>query len=137
VRPRQVVVTACLRISGHLTTAFPAFLDSGNNFNFSIAEEHCKGWLGLDPASLEKIGEIRINQEPATLRRADVLLFQNVNESRAVTGRTYELNFSRSDGVAITPQPARHLPILGIRGIFRQQLTLTFHGKSLTVSLND
>jgi hypothetical protein len=135
VRPAQVVVTVCLRIGESLTRAFPAFLDPGNNFNFYLSETHLREWLHIDPLTIEKIGEMRVNGQPTILRKADVVLFQNQPGTHATSGKTYEFLFSTSGGIAVDPQPPRHLPILGIRGIFMQNLNLVYEGKRIAVSL--
>lgn len=134
-KPGQVVLTVCLRIGEHLTPAFPAFLDSGHNHNFSISEEQLKAWLNVDPSTLEYVGKLRVNREEASLRSADVLLYQNKKGSRELTKGVHEFRFSEDRGISVLSRPIHHLPLLGIRGILRQKLTLSFEGKSMSISL--
>ena len=48
-KPYQVIVTVSLTVRETISPAFPAFLDSGHNHNFSISEEHLRVWAGIDP----------------------------------------------------------------------------------------
>ena len=40
---------------------FPALLDTGNNFGFSIPERQLREWAGIDPGLMAILGDAEIN----------------------------------------------------------------------------
>jgi hypothetical protein len=128
VKPGQVVVSLSLRIDGRSTIAFPAYLDTGHNHNFSISIDQLRFWLNVDASSLDYLGKLRINGEEAALRKADVLLYRNKKGLREISTQAYGFLFSEDRGIAVVPRTIHHLPILGVRGILRQKLSLLFEG---------
>ena len=40
---------------------FPALLDTGNNFDFSVQDRQLREWAGIDPGLLVVLGDIEIN----------------------------------------------------------------------------
>src|SRR5438105_14475249 len=57
---------------------FPALLDTGNNFAFSIQDRHLREWAGIDPDLLMALGDIEIEGQVAKRRRATVWLYPNI-----------------------------------------------------------
>ena len=52
---------------------FPALLDTGNNFGFSMQDRQLREWAGIDPGLLVVLGEIEINGQVVTRREGDGL----------------------------------------------------------------
>jgi hypothetical protein len=125
-----------LRFGEQLSPAFPAFLDSGHNHNFSISEEHLRAWANADPATIDRVGLLRINGQDAPLRKANVMLYRNMKGTGDFSSSSYELLLSRDRGIAVHRLPIAPLPILGIRGLIRQNLRLTFDGQGAFVTLS-
>jgi hypothetical protein len=67
---------------------FPALLDTGNNFGFSMRERHLRAWAGIDPGSLETLGDISIEGKAVTRYEATVWLHPNtaVGKTRLKAG---------------------------------------------------
>jgi hypothetical protein len=80
---------------------FPALLDTGNNFGFSIQERHLREWAGIDPGLLEFFGDIKINEQVVTCRRATVWLYPNDPGRQEVAGGRPPLRLEMSEGIAI------------------------------------
>jgi hypothetical protein len=57
---------------------FPALLDTGNNFGFSVRDRHLREWAGIDPGLLEALGEITVDGKVVACREATVWLYPNV-----------------------------------------------------------
>ena len=54
VHPNQILVWVSVHLSGVLAPEeniprFPALLDTGNNFAFSVQDRHLREWAGIDP----------------------------------------------------------------------------------------
>lgn len=138
IKPFQIAVSVSLTIKGIAeldpgTPIFPAILDTGHSHNFAIREDH------LDWAKLPRIcriGSIRLGDEILPLIAANVWLHRNRPNMRMVEGGAYLLELN--EGVAVYPQgmpnPAR-LPILGLRGLIKNNLTLLIDGKKRWVTL--
>jgi hypothetical protein len=82
IHAHQVLVWVSVDLSGVLTPEeniprFPALLDTGNNFAFSVQDRHLREWAGIDPALLEFLGDIEINEQVVTRRKATVWLYPN------------------------------------------------------------
>ena len=62
-RPDQILVWVSVHMAGPLEPEesiprFPALLDTGNNFGFSMQHRHLCEWAGIDPRLLTAIGDI-------------------------------------------------------------------------------
>ena len=133
----QAVVTVYLDIRGRLTSAFPAFLDPGHNHNFSISEQHLRDWLGVDPASLNVLRQIRFDDRLVPLAEADVVLLRNKKATRDINPKDpYVFHFSQDKGIMVHKTPIAPLPILGMRGIMRNDLKLLFDGQRKSFDLS-
>ena len=55
------------------TARFPALLDTGNNFHFSLRDQQLRDWAKIDPGLLMVLGKIKINGQPVTAPAGDGL----------------------------------------------------------------
>ena len=107
---------------------FPALLDTGNNFAFSVQDRHLREWAGLDPGLLVVLGDIEINGQVVTRRRATVWLYPNVpGRQDAADGRPpFRLDLNK--GIAVYPPdavpPGPRLPLLGLPALLENDLDL-------------
>ena len=95
----QILVWASVHLSGVRETEeniprFPALLDTGNNHGFSVQHRHLREWAGIDPGLMESLGDIEINRQVVTLRKATVWLYPNVpgRQDAAVERRPFRLD---------------------------------------------
>ncbi len=58
--------------------SFPALLDTGNNFDFSVQDRQLREWGGIEPDSLAVLGHVAINGQFVMRREATVWLYSNV-----------------------------------------------------------
>jgi hypothetical protein len=131
----HISVAVYLNIGGHLTGAIPAYLDPGHNQNFSISEEQLR-WIGVDSNSLPHIGSMRFRDHRVPLKAADLVLCGNMKRTRELNpGRSFRFPFSKDRGILVHSQSIAPLPILGLRGILRNKLKLTFDGERMAVTL--
>lgn len=123
VRPYQVVVPIRLWVGSHLSARLPAILDTGHSHNFSIRRKHFLDWV---KAGLKQTGFIRVNSQLVPLAQADLDL-----EGKRIYC---------PEGIAVYPDNhpnAPRLPLLGLRAIVRNGLTITIDGASKEVTINE
>jgi hypothetical protein len=139
VKPYQIVVWVSLAAHEVLelypsTPRFPAILDTGNNHNFAIRREQFDQWTGL---TLPRRGQVAINDRIVPLLAAHLWVHPNIS-GIAEPAEREPFRLHLPEGIAVypsdVPNPAR-LPLLGLRAIVRNHLTLTIHGRSRYVSL--
>src|SRR5687767_8949669 len=87
VKPYQVIVWVSVSVADLLawdprTPAFPAILDTGNNFTLSIFQSQLTQWAGVRPELLRVLGRIREGGAYYPRHEADVWLHPNVPGSR-------------------------------------------------------
>jgi hypothetical protein len=119
----QILVWVSVHLAGILEpegniSRFPALLDTGNNFGFSIPDRHLREWAGIDPHLLEPLADIEINGQVVGCREATVWLYPNVSGRQdAASGRT-PFPMKLRNGIAVYPPnttpPAPRLPLLGL-----------------------
>lgn len=117
---------------GDVLRPFPAILDTGHSHNLSMARRHFDRWCG---AELNQIGESKVRMNIIPHFKADVSLHRNVPNSHALRDAQ---PLVMDQGVAVIPDEmsaAPRLPILGLRTILRNELTLTINGKRGLVTL--
>jgi hypothetical protein len=140
VKPFQIVVLVTLVMKDVLeldpgAPRFPAVLDTGNNHNFAIREEHLRRWARLSLP--EQRHSITVDGQRVPLLNARVWLHPNKPTTLSVADRP-AFRPEMPEGIAVyprgVPNPAR-LPILGLRGIVRNDLKLVIDGKRRSVSL--
>src|SRR5205085_1672063 len=86
IRAYQIIVWVSVLVKGDSpeqgTPRFPAVVDTGNNHNFSLQEEHLIQWSGNDIASLRRLGRISIGNLNLPLLAANVWLYRNLPGQR-------------------------------------------------------
>ena len=106
--------------------SFPALLDTGNNFGFSVQDRHLREWAGIDPGLLEALGDITIEGKVVPRREATVWLYPNVpgRQDTARGGPPFRLDLSK--GIAVYTQDAvptgPRLPLLGLPALLENDL---------------
>ena len=139
VRPYQIIVWVSL--AAHIvlrlppgTPRFPAVLDTGNNHNFAIRHEQFERWTHL---ALPRRGQVAFDGRVVPLFAAHLWIHPNAPGVSEPSERE-PFRLSLEEGIAVypsnVPNPAR-LPILGLRGIVQNNLTLTINGRSRLLSL--
>jgi hypothetical protein len=102
-------------------------LDTGNNHNFAIRQEHFARWTGL---TLPKRGLVNVGGRTIPLYAANVWIHPD-------SGDPFRLRME--EGIAVYPpdvaNPAR-LPILGLRGLVRNGLMIAIDGKKSEVTIS-
>jgi hypothetical protein len=140
VKPYQIIVTVSLAVRELMKPdlgwpRFPAILDTGNNHNFAISEQHLRSWAGITPA--ESRHHIRVQGRQVPLINAGLWLFPNEPGDLAPSGRP-PTRLALPEGIAVYPEnlpnPAR-LPILGLRALVNNDLKLIINGKRCVVTL--
>jgi hypothetical protein len=122
VRPYQVVVPIGLWAGDQLSPRFPAILDTGHSHNLSIRREQFREWVKAD---LKQTGFIRVNNQVVPLAQADL-----------------DLEGTRircPEGIAVYPDShpsAPRLPLLGLRAIVRNGLTVIIDGLRRQVTIS-
>jgi hypothetical protein len=137
VKPFQIVVMVSLSIGEVLepgSRRFPAILDTGLNHNFAIRHEHLDRWTSL---RLPTRKSVTIQKQETPLAAAYVWMHRNVAGTNSPSD-FQPLRLRLPEGIAVfpvnTPNPAR-LPILGLRALVRNNLTLIMNGKRREVKL--
>jgi hypothetical protein len=119
----QVLVWVSVQLAGALEPEqniprFPALLDTGNNFDFSVQDRHLREWAGIDPGLLVVLGDIKINGQVVTRRRATVWLYPNIPGRQEVASDRPPFRLSMGKGIAVyrhdADPPGPRLPLLGL-----------------------
>jgi hypothetical protein len=141
IRPFQIIVQVSISDRSRWdarTPIIPALLDTGNNHNFSIQENHLARWVGVHPQSLPFLGAIREGGRTPSLRFANVWIHRNRSGRRDLRyGEPFLLPLE--EGIAIYPDDGSNyprLPLLGLRAIIKNNLKLVIDGKRKYVSLS-
>jgi hypothetical protein len=123
VHRNQVLVWVSIHLSGALEPdetipRFPALLDTGNNVDFSIQDRHLREWAGIDPGLLVSFGQIKINAQVVTRRRATVWLYSNIPGRQEVASGRPPFRPRLGKGIAVHApdalDPSPRLPLLGL-----------------------
>jgi hypothetical protein len=139
VNPFQFVAWASLspkgiRELGPRTPRFPVFIDTGHNHTFTIREEHLR-FTGL--TAIPRRSQSRITGQPLPTLAANVWLYHNLRRRREPSDRP-PVVLVLEEGIAVypagVPNPAR-MPILGLRALARNNLTLVADGRRGLVTL--
>jgi hypothetical protein len=97
---------------------FPALLDTGNNFGFSVQDRHLREWAGIDPGLLQALGDIAIEGKVVTRREATVWLYPNIPGRQDAASDQPPFRLEMSRGIAVYTQdavpPGQRLPLLGL-----------------------
>jgi hypothetical protein len=141
IRPFQIVVPLSLSVIpiwDPRTPIIPALLDTGNNHNFSIQENHLARWVGAYARGLPLLGTLRESTRTATLRFANVWMHCNRPGQSDLREREPFL-LHLEEGVAVYPYDGSNyprLPLLGLRAIIKIDLKLVLDGKRRYVTLS-
>jgi hypothetical protein len=137
VKPCQIVVMVSLSEGDILepgSRRFPAILDTGLNHNFAIRHEHLDRWTAL---RLPTRKSVTIQKQEIPLAAAYVWVHRNVASTNSPSD-SQPIRLRTPEGIAVFPEnapnPAR-LPILGLRALVRNNLTLIMDGKRRRVTL--
>ena len=131
IHANQILVWVSVHLSGVLVPEeniprFPALLDTGNNFGFSVQDRHLREWAGIDPGLLELLGDITIEGKVVTRREATVWLHPNVpGRQDAASGRPpFRLKMRKGIAVYIADAvpPGPRLPLLGLPALLENDL---------------
>jgi hypothetical protein len=131
VRRNQIIVWLSVR-APHRT--FPAILDTGLSHNLSMARRHAERWIGAD---LPRIGRYKIGTIKVEQFAADVAIHRNKPGTRELRDSVPH-PLTMHEGISILPDElpiAPRIPILGLRTIMRNRLTLIVDGKRNRVTL--
>ncbi len=142
VRPHQIIVWVSVSIADAewdaRTPAFPAILDTGNTFIFSVFQRQLIQWAGMQPRALPALGTIRESGKRYPCHEADVWLHANVPGRRDRRGDRQPFRLSLEKGIAVYPDtgtPPSHLPLLGLQALTQNNLHLAIDGERRHVHL--
>ena len=131
VRRAQILVWVSVHLAGPPESGgniprFPALLDTGNNFGFSIQERHLREWAGIDPGRLVTLGDAEINGQVVARRRATVWLYSNIPGRQDVGDDRPPFRLEMSRGIAVYTQDpvptGPRLPLLGLPALVANDL---------------
>lgn len=119
----QVLIWVSVQLAGALEPEeniprFPALLDTGNNFDFSVQDRQLREWAGIDPGLLVVLGDIEINRQIVKRREATVWLYPNIPGRQEVASDRPPFRLSMGKGIAVythdADPPGPRLPLLGL-----------------------
>jgi len=135
--PFQIVVWVSLQVGDKMTPRFPAILDTGNSFSFSVREEQLNRWAQIDVNSLPRAGTIEINKRKHAVLEAGLALYRNKRGQRDEVSGTTLLDLPRGFAVyAVGDALAPRLPLLGLRTLVHNRLTTKIDGRRLLISIS-
>jgi hypothetical protein len=117
---------------------FPAILDTGNTFTFSIRESQLREWAGLDVRSLRRIGSIRLRGRYLPVYAALLWLHRNQPCQRDLATHEPPFRLEFRSGIVVYPNDfpdAPRLPLLGLRALRENRLHLRVDAERRLVSL--
>jgi hypothetical protein len=120
-----------------LTIPFPAIVDTGHTHSFSIQERQLTDWAGLRPENLRVSGTARDRGLRLLLRKATIWAYPVEPRSCNRLADRLPHQLSAPHGIAIYPSPGHfpRLPILGLRSIADNKLTLVVDGQRREATL--
>jgi hypothetical protein len=127
----QIVVWVSVHLSGALepevnTPKFPALLDTGNNFDFSLQDRHLREWAGIDHRVLFAVGESQIDGQVVKRLGAALWLYPNGPGQQEVANGKPPLRLKMARGIAVYPPdadpPGPRLPLLGLPALLNNDL---------------
>jgi hypothetical protein len=131
VRRNQILVWVSVHLAGALEPEknipqFPALLDTGNNFAFSLQDRLLRDWAGIDPSLLVSLGNVEINGQAVTCRTATVWLYSNSPGRQEVASDRPPFLLEMGKGIAVYPPdavpPGPRLPLLGLPALLDNDL---------------
>jgi hypothetical protein len=118
-----------------ISPPFPALLDSGNNCEAYLHENHLTRWAGIEPASLPELGFKKLNKIEVSFRDADIWIHPNVPGRIERSTRREPFRLPLDDGMAVGPSRADQtnfprVPLIGFSALFNNGLDYWFDSKS-------
>jgi hypothetical protein len=144
VRPDQILVWVSVHLARTVEPEssiprFPALLDTGNNFGFSLQDRLLREWAGIDPSLLVALRHGEINGQAVTCRAATVWLYPNSPGRQEVASDRPPFLLEMGKGIAVYPPdadpPGPRLPLLGLPALLENDLDwwLDPDGRCVTV----
>jgi hypothetical protein len=125
----QIFVWASIQAS----PPFPAILDTGHSHNFSITESQLEHWVGLRSRQFQLIGTTRLKGEKLWQLQGELRLHRNRPGTRELG--VGSLPLVMVEGFTLAPEGSSRLPLIGLRAIVGNRLTLRIDGKRRQVTL--
>jgi hypothetical protein len=131
VHRNQILVWLSVHLRGVLEPEaniprFPALLDAGNNFGFSVRHRHLREWAGIDPGLLDPLPAVQIDGQVVGCREATVWLCPKNPGRPEVAGSKPPLRLRMPSGIAVYAQdadpPGPRLPLLGLPALLDNDL---------------
>jgi hypothetical protein len=101
----------------------PAILDSANNHNFALTDQHLLNWAGIHAASLVELGGIRERGKRIPLKDAGLWLHTDAEPFKVGV----------DEGIAVYDGDWPRLPILGLRALTKNNLQTLIYGDAKQV----
>jgi hypothetical protein len=123
---------------GPSSARFPAILDTGNNFTYSIRESQLRQWAGIDLRTLARIRSMRQRGRLLPVFWAVLWMHRNDPGQRDMFTNQPPFRLELSSGIAIYPNDfpdAPRLPLLGLRALRENRLHLRVDAERRLVSL--
>jgi hypothetical protein len=127
----QIIVWVSI---GDPSRPLPAILDTGHSHNFAISRSQLQRWSG---ASLSQIGEAKVGKEAVPQFSAELRIHRNIPKRHELRGDSYRLETTQ--GISVIPDESPlvpRLPLLGLRSILANDLSLVIDGRRNQVSLS-
>jgi hypothetical protein len=115
------------------STPFPALIDTGHSHNFSITETQLAQLAGLRSRQFKLIGTTRLMGEKLWQLQGDLRLHRNRPGTRELGEG--ELLLALAEGFTLAPEGSSRLPLLGLRAIVSNRLSLRIDGERRQVTL--
>jgi hypothetical protein len=131
VRRDQILVWVSVHLANVLEPErsipkFPALLDTGNNFAFSLPDRLLRDWVGIDPSLLATLGDAEINGQVVSRHEASVWLYPNSPGRQEVASDRPPFLLEMKKGIAVYPPDAipttPRLPLLGLPALLVNDL---------------
>jgi hypothetical protein len=142
VKQAEIIIWVSLSVKSVLlwdpaAPRFPAVLDTGHTHNFSIQEQHLGRWAGIGPESLHLLGHVRHAGKRIPLHAANMWVHRNVHGERDRLREEPPCLLRLPRGIAVHPSSDAYprLPLLGLRAILSNQLSLAVDGERQQVTL--
>jgi hypothetical protein len=129
----QILVWVSIQVTGASAPElnvprFPALLDTGNNFHFSVQDRQLREWAGLDPGALAILGSVATDGQVVKRREATVWLYPNIPGRHEVASGRPPFRLRTAKGIVVHTQdavpPGPRLPLLGLPAFLDNDLDL-------------
>ena len=116
---------------------FPALLDTGHNYTFSIQQRHLIEWTGFSLERLPLVGTVREQGRQVRLHGADLWIYVNLPGKTSLLADHPPHKIEAPHGIAVYPFGIEfpRLPILGLRAIVDNKLVLHINGERREATL--